>query len=422
MLLIYRLSVWLITPFIPLYLQKRVRHGKEDANRVRERFGRASLPKPKGKIIWVHAASMGEVQSVLPFIKRITHDYPDIYVLLTTVTLTSAKHFSKQLPERAFHQFAPLDTEPAVRRFLQHWQPQMVFFVDSELWPNMLHGLRRRKIQTILLNGRISEKSVKKWRLARGFCAQMLQSFTLIFAKSETDALRFKQLGAENPLSYGNLKFAATALPVDENMMRELANQIEDRPTWLAASTHAGEEIIAANIHLKLQQKHPHLLTIIAPRHSARGDEIMLEIAAMGLNVAQRSKGQTIDNQTDIYLADTMGEMGLFYRLGEIAFIGGSLVAHGGQNPLEAARLGCAIIYGNHMHNFIEFCEVLEQNEAAICVQNQQQLADVLDDLLDNHRLQQQMVNSALDVVRENQHVMQHILQEIAPMLKQLSG
>ncbi len=421
MFIIYRLMTWLITPFIPIYLQSRVKQGKEDKARLRERYGIANLPKPNNAVIWVHAASMGEAQSVMPLIKRIHDDYPNIYILLTTVTLTSAKHFSKQLPERVFHQFAPLDTHIAVRRFLCHWQPKIAFFVDSELWPNMLHGLRRRQVKAILLNGRISEKSAKKWRMARGFCAQMLQSFTMIFAKSEADALRFQQLGASNILEYGNLKFSAPALSVDEIMVRNIANQIADRPVWLAASTHAGEEVIAANIHLKLQEKYPDLLTIIVPRHNARGDEIAAELMQMSLNIAQRSKAQNIDDNVDIYVGDTMGEMGLFYRLTEIAFIGGSLVAHGGQNPLEAARLGCAIIYGNYMNNFLEFCEVMEKNNAAICVDSEEELQSAVDNLLSDHRLHQQMAHNALDVARENQHVMEHILQEITPMLREIS-
>jgi 3-deoxy-D-manno-octulosonic-acid transferase len=419
MLQLYRLITWLISPLIPIYLRGRVKAGKEEQSRIKERYGYASLPKFDKPLIWVHAASMGEVQSVMPFIKRINNEYPNIYILLTTVTTSSAKHFAKQLPEKVVHQYAPLDTPNAVRRFLQHWQPQAAFFVDSELWPNMLAHLRQSNVPSILLNGRISDKSFKKWHLAKGLCAQMLQSFTYIFAKSDDDARRFAMLGAVAPLSYGNLKFASPALNIDGQSERILAEQIAERPLWLAASTHAGEEQIIAETHLVLRKKYPHLLTIIVPRHSNRGDEIKMQLEQMGLKVAQRSKGEIVTSSIDIYLGDTMGELGLFYALSEIAFIGGSLVPHGGQNPLEAARLGCAIIYGNHMHNFREFCQVLEHNKAAIMVQNAQELQQNIDNLLENPEIGQEMSVAALQIIEQNQNVLDDIMAKLKPLLKQ---
>jgi 3-deoxy-D-manno-octulosonic-acid transferase len=419
MTFLYRVFVWLCVPFIPLYLRARVRAGKEDASRVSERYGKASIPRPEAApVLWVHAASMGEVQSVMPFMRELHQRYPHHYILLTTVTITSARHFTKQLPERAFHQFAPLDTEIAVGRFLRHWKPAATFFVDSELWPNMLRSLKKQGAPVVLLNGRLSHRSARRWRMARGFCASMLQTFTYIFAKSERDAERFKALGAPHPLHYGNLKFAAAPLPTNLEEERALADAIGDRYLWLAASTHAGEEIMVAQIHDRLKESFPDVLTIIVPRHATRGDEIVKDIKAQfDMNIAQRSLHQPLSDTTDIYIADTMGELGIFYRLSEIVFIGGSLVPHGGQNPLEAARLGCAILYGKYMDNFHEFCDALEQANAARPVQNEKELEAQLRLLMNDHRLQQDMAYAALDMVKQNQHVMENILQEVASIL-----
>jgi 3-deoxy-D-manno-octulosonic-acid transferase len=342
--------------------------------------------------------------------------YPKYHILFTTITITSAKHFAQLLPERAVHQFAPLDTPLAVRRFIKHWQPDLSFFVDSELWPNMLHELRRRDAKVVLLNGRISKKSMQKWRFAPNLCKQMLISFTFIFAKSEQDADNFKQLGGQEVLSYGNLKFASNPLPCDADNFNKLRQKLANRPLWMAASTHTGEEAMVANVAQKLLQKYPDLLTIIVPRHAVRGDEIASELRK-DFNISQRSKAEDLSEMTDIYIADTMGELGLFYRLSDIAFIGGSLVPHGGQNPLEAARLGCALIYGSHMDNFLELCDILHKNDAAIMVNNAEELYQNVDTLLQNPHNVQIMADKSLAIVQQNQGVIDKIMQKIAPLL-----
>lgn len=421
MLAFYRFFTLMLTPFIPFYLKRRIKKGKEDVNRINERYGKTNLPKIDKPLIWIHAASMGEVQSILPFIKRINQQYPNIYILLTTVTTSSAKHFAKELPEKVIHQYAPLDTILAVNKFLKHWQPQAAFFVDSELWPNMMSLLKKQKIPAILLNGRISDKSFKRWKRFNKSCKEILSAFTYVFAKSDEDARRFSELQAPDVISYGNMKFAAAKLAVDNQQKEVLLKQIDERMVWLAASTHPKEEKIIAEIHENLKTRYCDILTIIVPRHNVRGDEIRKEITQKGLNVAQRSKNENIDDSIDIYLADTMGEMGLFYSISEIAFIGGSLIPHGGQNPLEAARFSCAIIYGNYMNNFREFCHILEINKAAIMIKDKQDLQEKVEYLFQNIEEANKMADAATYIIGQNQNVLNDIILHISPILQKIS-
>ncbi len=413
----YRIASYFIMPFLPFYLRWRVKQGKEEPLRMKERFGKASLPRPDTPLIWVHAASMGESQSVMPLVRRWAEAFPQVHILMTTVTVTSARHVVTRLPENAFHQFAPLDTPLAIRRFLKHWQPDMACFVDSELWPNMIVTIHAFGIPLALLNGRISDSSAQRWHKVRAFSEQLLQCFTHIFAKSDEDTRRFANLGAVNPVSFGNMKFSSPPLPSDSKLMGELIGEIGGRPVWLAASTHEGEEIMIGEIHSHLQEAFPGLLSIIVPRHNTRGDTIREALEMQELRVVQRSRKETIKAHTDVYIADTMGELGIFYRMASIVFIGGSLVPHGGQNPLEAARLDCAILYGAHMDNFREFCTELEQAGAAIPVRDQSHLRESLETLLRDQGKQDEMAQAALDVVERNKHVIDHIHEALSPTI-----
>ncbi len=420
MLRIYYIASLLIGLFAPLWLLWREKKGKEEAIRRCERYGKASLPRPDGALLWVHAASMGEAQSVLPLIERWLKTHTDVHILLTTGTVTSARHVVGKLPERAFHQYVPLDIPWMVQRFLNHWQPDMVMFVDSELWPNTINAIGARDIPLNLLNGRISERSAKRWHKARQSCEQLLQHFTHIFAKSEEDAKRFANLGASNPVSFGNMKFSSPPLPADPKCCGELIHQIADRPVWLAASTHEGEEKMIGDIHRELRDAFDGLLTIIVPRHEHRGDAICQILEQDGLQVSQRSKQMHVLPDTDIYVADTMGELGVFYRIASIVFVGGSLVPHGGQNPFEPARLDCAILYGPHMHNFNEFCSELESNEAAIRVNDTQELQTRLETLLRDHDAQHKLASAALDTVQKNLNVIDRLEDALVDDIKEI--
>ncbi len=418
---LYRSLSFIAHMFLPLYLRVRAWRGKEDPSRMQERFGRASLPRPHGTLLWFHAASMGEALSVIPLIRRIGETYPDVRFLLTTVTVTSAKMAVERLPNTAVHQFTPVDTPQSIRRFLKHWKPDMALWVESELWPNMILMTEKTGCPMFLLNARISERSMRRWFRFRNVASTMMRAFTLILAKSETDARRFKNLGATRVEQRGNLKFSAPPLEANSKATGELVAQTGDRPLWLASSTHPGEETIVASVHQSLKESFPALLSIIVPRHSHRGDDIVAGLKDSGLQVAQRSHKEPITQETDIYVADTMGELGLFYRVAGIVFMGGSLVPHGGQNPFEPARLDCAILYGPHMDNFTEFCMELEAVQGAIRVPSAAELGAHVSDLLRDHDWEEEIARAAYKAVQDNQQVIEQVLEALRPYLDAVS-
>jgi 3-deoxy-D-manno-octulosonic-acid transferase len=379
----YRLLTHLAAPIIPLWLAYRRIKGKEDGKRIKERYGIASMPRPPGNVVWLHAASVGEANSVLLLLNTLRQRYPHTTLLLTTGTVTSARLMQSRLPAGVIHQYAPIDTPRATLNFMAHWKPQMAYWVESELWPNLVMAADRYHCFMGIVNARMSERSLRRWRKRPQMIHTMLRCFSVIFAQSADDAARLEALGAQDVLCYGNLKFDAALLPCDEGELLRLQKAIGARPLWLAASTHPGEETLAAQAHKLLCATRPDLLTVIVPRHPERGDAIARELGN-GWRVAQRSRQQPITADTQIYIADTLGELGLFYRLSELVLMGGSLVAHGGQNPLEPARLSCAILCGPHDHNFAGIYRDMEQARAVIRVKNIGAAAAQLDMLLKN--------------------------------------
>ncbi len=379
---IYRFITQAVTPLLPFFLRMRLRKGKEDAARISERLGVTNIARPKGKLLWFHAASMGEVASILPLLRNIHAHQPTYNILLTTVTVTSANYVKTRLPAGVIHQFLPLDAPIIVEKFLQYWQPSAAVFVESELWPNLLLAADKHDCQLLLINARISERSFERWKMFVSSFLTLLNKFTLVLAQSELDQQRLQKLGVKSVQMLGNLKHSAPPLLVEAAELEKLRGLLGTRPCWLAASTHPGEEMMVAKVHIALKAKFPDLLTIIVPRHAVRGEAIANELSLGGsLEVALRSAGAE-HLPKDIYIADSMGELGLFYSLSEIVFIGGSLVPHGGQNPFEAAHLGCAILYGPYMHNFVEFCTILENARAAKQVASVEELTSVVEDLL----------------------------------------
>ena len=419
MLKIYHILSWLAVPIIPFVLRWRANKGKEDTARIGERTGKATIARPDGKLVWFHAASMGESTSILPVIDKLLEIYPDINILLTSVTITSARNVGAKLPDRAFHQFAPVDTPLAIQSFLEHWQPDAAFWVESEFWPNMMQMTAAKNIPMVLLNARVSTRSYHRWQKFRSTIDELLDCFSLILAKSDDDASRLKNLGADNVTVQGNLKFSSPALAADPKVTAEILGQVSSRRVWVAASTHAGEEEIVAQVHQRLKETYPQVITIIVPRHSNRGKEITSLLEKLGLRVARRSKGNEITADTDIYLADTMGELGIFYRLTGIVFIGGSLVKHGGQNPFEPALLDCAVLYGPHMDNFKEFCHELEASQGAVKVEDAEKLAFQVDDLMRDHNRQETIAQAALAAVKAKQGVLNDVVDAFLPALTQ---
>ncbi|NQU56655.1 MAG: 3-deoxy-D-manno-octulosonic acid transferase [Rhodospirillales bacterium] len=418
MLSLYRVVTTFSQPLIRLYLSRRLASGKEDPARFEERLGRAGKPRPEGKLVWIHAASVGESLSLLPLIECLRVDYSEWNILLTTGTVTSAKIMEERLPDGAIHQFVPVDRVAYCERFLTHWRPDLALWAESEFWPNLISRAAARGLPMVLLNGRVSNKSYIGWRRFAGLIRKLLGAFSLCLGQTNIDAARLSDLGAKNAKSVGNLKFSAPALPADNLALDILNAQIDGRPCWLASSTHKGEEEIAGGVHLSLKQKHPGLLTLVVPRHPGRGPEIAAVLRSMGLITALRSAGEKINAGTDIYIADTMGELGLFYRLAPIVFIGKSLVASGGQNPLEAARLGCAIVFGPHMTNFEEIAASFIQKQASLEIIDEAGLRDSVDHLLDNPDECLKLGQAAAQAADAEASVFDAVMEELAPYLK----
>ena len=414
---LYRALTVLATPLIAVYLGRRRRAGKEDPERFSERLGVAGAARPDGMLVWVHGASVGESLAALPLIERILESRDSLHILVTTGTVTSARLMAERLPPRAQHQYAPIDRPDAVRGFLDHWRPDLALWNESEFWPNLLTETQARGIPMILVNGRMSDRSYKRWKLMRGMIRPLLDGFALCLAQSEQDAKRLRDLGAGAVHAIGNLKSAAAPLPVDQAALDELRDAVASRPLWLAASTHPGEETIAAASHRALAADHPGLLTIIAPRHPERGPTIAAGLRETGLTVALRSAGEPIDRSIDVYIADTLGELGLFYRLAPVAFVGGSLVAHGGQNLLEPARLGCAIIHGPHMANFAAFAAAFAAAHGAIEVADGAGLTAALGGLLDDAGERRRRGAAARAVAEAEAGVLDRIEAALAPYL-----
>jgi 3-deoxy-D-manno-octulosonic-acid transferase len=345
----YRIAAAAIAPAAPLLLRARVRRGKEECARLSERLGRPELPRPEGELVWIHGASVGECVSVLPLIRELLQK-PGRSVLVTSGTVTSAALMSDRLPARAFHQFVPVDTPAAVSRFLDHWRPAAALFVDSELWPNLLAGARARAIPAALVNGRMSARSFAGWRRAPKSAQWLLACFDTCLAQDEASAERLRRLGARDVRVTGNLKADAEPELPNPAARAELANAIGSRPVLLAASTHPGEEETLLPAHDLLRREFPDLLTIVAPRHPGRGADIAMLCGTR--KIARRSQGALPESNTAVYVADTIGELPLFFAVAPFAFIGGSLVPHGGQNPLEAARLGRPVMAGPYTENF----------------------------------------------------------------------
>lgn len=371
----YRLGTYALRPLAPLILARRRARGKEDTGRLAERYGQASTPRPDGPLVWFHAASVGESLSVLNLIDRLIATRPGLHVLITTGTVTSAALMAKRLPDGAVHQYVPLDHPAYCTAFLAHWRPDLAIWVESEFWPNLMTETDRRQVPMLLLNARLSPGSFEGWQRAPRVFADLVGRFDLCLAQDGTTAARLGALGASRVDVPGNLKLDAPPLPVDEADLDVLKTQIGDRPTWLAASTHDGEEGAAGDAHKAMAAGIPGLLTLIAPRHPGRGPRIAEALRARGLTVAERSKGDRIDPGTDVYLADTMGELGCMFRLAPVAFVGGSLVPHGGHNPVEPARLGCAVLFGPHMFNFAEPAAALLAAGGAVEVATAEALA-----------------------------------------------
>jgi 3-deoxy-D-manno-octulosonic-acid transferase len=371
---VYRALWTALSPAVAATLSARAVRGKEDRARLPERLGRAARPRPAGTLIWIHGASVGESVAALPLVSRLLAK-PGRHVLVTTGTVTSAQLMEERLPDRAFHQYVPVDAPAAVRRFLDHWRPDLALFIESELWPNLLLETHAAHVPLALVNARMSERSFQGWMRAKGLARRLLTSFDTCLAQDQTVAARLAQLGARHVHVTGSLKADAEPLPVVAADFDAFRYATTAREILLAASTHPGEDEIILDATKLLQRDGWNGLSVIVPRHPQRGASIAELARERGFSVSQRSRGALPDAVTDVYIADTLGELGLFYRAATFAFLGGSLIPHGGQNPLEPALLGRAVLAGPHTGNFAETFETLLAAQASGRVRSAEDIA-----------------------------------------------
>ena len=381
----YRLVGFLARPLAPLLLSWRAGKGKEDRDRLGERYGRASRERPPGRVVWIHAASVGETNSVIPLIERIVAT--GITVVLTTVTVTAAAISAERLPAGAIHQYSPIDTAAWVKAFLGHWRPDCAIFVESEIWPQTVLTLSAAGVPQLVVNGRLSPRSFAGWQRHASVAYALFSRIGLCLAQSERDAGHYRALGVPEVRVTGNLKFDTPPPAVDAAALAELKTAIAGRPVWVAASTHAGEEGAVAEAHRMVAARRPGALAILAPRHPDRGAAIAALLAGQGFTVARRGIGEPITPAVDIYVADTLGELGLFYSAAPVAFMGGSLIRHGGQNPIEPLRLGAAVLHGPHVQNFHEIYEAIDCDDGAVRVDDAAGIGDAVALILDDPAL-----------------------------------
>ena len=415
---VYRKLSSAVVPLAPALINRRLKLGKEDPERIGERRGMSRDVRPAGPLGWIHGASVGEVLAAAALIERLRA--LNIRILLTSGTVTSAAIVAKRFPPDVIHQYVPYDSPRYVARFLDHWRPSLALFIESDLWPNLILQSAARRLPMVLINGRMSQRSFPRWRRMSGTISALLEKFDLCLAQSRTDGERFSALGSRNVMVTGNLKLDLPAPPVDPVKLEKVMAVTRGRPIVVAASTHPGEEEILIETHRTLAGIFPQLLTVIAPRHPDRGPAIAKTIEAAGLKATLRSGQELPMAATDIYVADTLGELGLFYRLAGIVFMGGSMVAHGGQNPIEAVKLGAAIVHGPHVFNFTDVYEALDQAAGARLVADRDALVKQLGQLLADTDAREQLVAASAKVVEQLGGALERTLAALEPYLLQL--
>jgi len=374
MFVIYKLLINLIIIISPIILLIRILKNKEHKFRFKEKFCYFSKLRGNGKLIWFHGSSVGEILSIIPLVEKLENDKSINKILITSSTLSSSKVLSKFKLKKTIHQFFPIDSDFLTKKFLNYWKPTLAIFIESEIWPNMLLNIKNKHIPLLLLNARITKKSYEKWKKILPFSKIIFSCFNSCYPQNSETQKYLKSLGAKNIKHLGNLKFTESKNQKKENLTKNIKKNFTSRKIWCAASTHNNEERICAIAHMKLKKKYKNLLTIIIPRHIQRTNSLYNEITEMGLNVETHSSKRKIKKDTDIYIVDTYGETKSFFKICNLVFLGGSVINHGGQNPLEAARLGCKILYGPNVQNFKEIYELLNKDKLCFKFHNINQL------------------------------------------------
>ncbi|WPZ35779.1 3-deoxy-D-manno-octulosonic acid transferase [Thalassobaculum sp. OXR-137] len=404
-------------PAIDAYLDRRVARGKEDPRRLDERRGVADRPRPDGPLVWLHAASVGEAVGLLTLIRALRQTRPDLTLLMTTGTTTSADAMARRLPEGVIHQFVPVDRPAWVGRFLDHWRPDLGIWMESDLWPTLVTEADGRGIPLVIVDGRLSVGAFQRWRRMGWLARPLFGAFDLVLAASADQARRFSALGCADVRYAGNLKAAGDPPEGNEALTAEIRAAVAGRPVWLAASTHPGEDAVVLDAHARLASGRPDLLTVIIPRHVTRADEIAGLIRAQGLTAARRSAGETVTSGTAVYLADTMGEVAGFYSAIPVTFLAGSLVPVGGHNPIEPAHCGTALVFGPLIPNNRDAADALLAADAAREVTDAESLAQTVGALLDSPESAAAMGGRARAVAAEGRAGLVRILDALTPLL-----
>lgn len=415
---LYRAATVAFGPFSGVLFASRRARGKEDPARGGERRGIAGRARPAGPLVWMHGASVGETIAIMPLVQHVVAR--GFSVLVTSGTVTSAALMAVRLPVGAVHQYIPIDVPRYVRRFLDHWAPDLALFAESELWPNLILETRARGVPIILANARMSARSFGRWQKARGTIGALLTQIDLCLAQSPADAGRLSALGAPRVTVTGNLKFDAPAPAADATALAALERAVSGRPVFVAASTHPGEHPQLIETHRRLVAERPRLVTIIAPRHPDQAGPLMDLAAAAGIAAEKRSTAPTPARGTSLYVADTIGELGLMFRLGPVAFMGGSLVPHGGQNPIEPVKLGVAVLHGPHVHNFAPVYGALDEAGGSQVVHDAGALATAALKLIGDGAARQQMVAAAQQVIDGLSGALARTLAALEPYLMQI--
>ncbi len=400
----YKIITYLFYPFGPLYLYFRKFKKKEDAISYKEKLAVINSQRNNGFLIWFHVASVGEAMSILPIIEAFLKDQKINRILITSITLSSGKILKKRFNNnfKVIHQFLPLDVPIYTKKFLNHWQPNLAIFIDSEIWPNLIMEINKEKIPLLLVNARITKKTFNRWKLLINFAKKIFEKFNLCIASNKESEDYLKILGAKNVKNLGNLKFANIKSKLNNKLDDNFLSKINNRKIWCAASTHDEEEIICAKSHIKIKKTFNDILTIIIPRHINRIESIQKELMKLDLNICLYSQKEQINSNTDILLVDAYGEALKFYNISKYTFLGKSLAKslkiNSGQNPIEPARLGCKIFHGPNVVNFIEIYNYLKELGVTKKINNYEELSlslveEFKEDKAKNHEIIQQIEN-----------------------------
>jgi len=400
MLFIYRILINTILFFSPVILILRLIKKKEDPNRFKEKLGFFSKKKKSGKLIWFHGASVGEIQSVIPLIEKFEKNKDIKQILITSNTVSSSSIIKKFKLKKTIHQFFPIDCNFISKKFIDYWKPSKVFFIDSEIWPNTINNLYNKKIPMILLNGRITKKTFQRWLILSNFAKALFNKFNLCLSSSLESKRYLRKLGAQNLKFFGNIKFSQSE-NADLIMDKNFRNFAKSKNLWCASSTHYNEEKFCGQTHLYLNKKYKNLLTIIIPRHINRVNSIKKELMSLKLKVHLDEPKRKISSNTDVYLVNSYGKTKSFYKECKNVFLGGSMINHGGQNPLEAVRYGCNIFHGPDVSNFKEIYWFLKNKNLSKKVTNHKNLANLLSETFKN-KSQSNKIKKSLYLIGKN--------------------